>query len=186
MYKVNIEDYKGYHQERKAKAWNNLIDIVNNSNYKLLDNFENYKNNSIKLKFQCDKNHVFYTTLGNFKNNSRRCPICSGRKSLHKDGFLGEIKDICRDIDYTLISTEYKNSKSKLNFKCSENHIFQMTTSNFKFGQRCPYCAGFKSTHINGFLGEIQDICKKINYTLISKNCFKLVTAASTNLCLHS
>ena len=38
-------------------------------------------------------------------------------------------------------SSEYKNNLSKLTFKCIKEHIYTMSWSNFKSGQRCRYCA---------------------------------------------
>ncbi|QWU14395.1 Protein of unknown function [Paenibacillus sophorae] len=49
------------------------IEGKSNTGYRLLS--ESYKNNSQKLKIQCDKNHVYYTSFGNFKNG-KRCPKC--------------------------------------------------------------------------------------------------------------
>jgi hypothetical protein len=46
------------------------------------------------------------------------------------------------NIGYELISTEYKNRRTKLLIRCPLNHIFKMITDCFiRRGQRCPICA---------------------------------------------
>lgn len=43
---------------------------------------------------------------------------------------------------YTLLSKEYVNAKTKLEVKCSENHIFFMKLNDIQQGHGCPECAG--------------------------------------------
>jgi len=42
--------------------------------------------------------------------------------------------------EYKCLSKSYINSKTKLKFKCSEEHEFEMLWNNFKRGIRCPTC----------------------------------------------
>ena len=41
---------------------------------------------------------------------------------------------------YELLSKEYKGSRTKLELKCSEGHIFLMHWNSFQQKQRCPEC----------------------------------------------
>jgi len=59
-------------------------------NYKLLST--RYINNNLKLKFKCDKGHIFYKTWASFDSGSR-CPECV-YESLRKNYTLEELKDI--------------------------------------------------------------------------------------------
>jgi len=43
---------------------------------------------------------------------------------------------------YTLLSKEYKNSYTKLDYKCPEGHIHSIIWNAWAKGNRCPYCAG--------------------------------------------
>jgi hypothetical protein len=51
------------------------------------------------------------------------------------------IKKCFESRGYVLLSTEYKNSKVKLEYRCPEGHIGNMTYSNFKKGQGCYTCS---------------------------------------------
>lgn len=52
------------------------------------------------------------------------------------------IKEYMKNEGYELLSTEYKNNRSKLTVKCPHGHIIDtMTFSNFKKGIRCKYCS---------------------------------------------
>lgn len=52
----------------------NYIEIESKSNYKLLS--ETYKDSGLKLKFMCDKGHIFKMSFCDFRNENSRCPSC--------------------------------------------------------------------------------------------------------------
>ena len=51
---------------------------------------------------------------------------------------IKQLNDYIFNRGYKLLSTEYKNNKSKLRFECPNNHIFEMVFNNFQQGQVCP------------------------------------------------
>jgi len=109
-----------------------------------------YKNCMTKLKFICPEGHSFDMTFNNFQQG-RRCPICANKyngnlQRLSINHIKNEIKSIAAG--YKLLSTEYKNTNTKLKFMCPKNHKFWMTFSNFKAGHRCAKCAGNKKLTI--------------------------------------
>ena len=57
------------------------------------------------------------------------------KKSFEKEGF-------------TLLSTEYINAITKLDYICPKGHKHSITWNAFKNGQRCPKCNNSKGEHI--------------------------------------
>jgi hypothetical protein len=44
--------------------------------------------------------------------------------------------------DYILLSKEYKNNHTKLDYMCPNGHEHSITWNKWQTGKRCPYCAG--------------------------------------------
>jgi hypothetical protein len=98
-----------------------------------------YINNKTKLSYECSKGHKHSMKWDNYKQG-KRCPTCVGlskpiieyiRNSFEKEG-------------YVLLTTEYINSKTKLDYICSSNHEHSMRWNGWQQGQRCPTCADIK------------------------------------------
>jgi DNA-directed RNA polymerase subunit RPC12/RpoP len=102
--------------------------------YELLSDV--YKNNAVKLKYKCDKGHMHSIRWSDFKKG-HGCPYCSGTAMLT----IELIRSRVAKENYFLISTKYKNVKTRLKFKCPNNHIFRLTASSWGRGNRCPYCS---------------------------------------------
>jgi len=65
---------------------------------------------------------------------------------------------------YTLLSTEYKDNRTKLLYICCNGHESEITFSNWAHGQRCAYCDGnakYTYAHVKASFEEL-------GYTLIS------------------
>ena len=74
------------------------------------------------------------------------------------------------DIGYELLSDKYINNRSKLKFKCCNNHIFDVAWSHFyNGGSRCPICAIEDRKYIkNNFTKIKDDLYKEYGYKIIS------------------
>lgn len=70
------------------------------------------------------------------------------------------IKEYIESFGYKLISSEYINSREKLNMKCCNGHIISMNWDNFKYGKRCRECANKKLSDERKF--NYEDVKKKI------------------------
>lgn len=94
-----------------------------------------YVNSMTKLDYECSNGHCHSITFAHFLNGVG-CPYCAGNAKLDynvvKSGFETE--------GYTLVSTEYVNSKTKLNYKCNKGHTHSITWSDWISGYRCPVC----------------------------------------------
>ena len=140
---------------RNSMSWNNFrsgrrcpecqgirrIDIglirkeFENSRYVLLS--EEYIDNQTKLEYLCDKGHFNTMSWGNF-NLGKRCPDCANNKVLT----IEYVRSKFEEKGCTLLSTEYINSKSKLDYMCSAGHIGSATWDSFYTAEKdCPRCS---------------------------------------------
>jgi len=97
-----------------------------------------YKNNLIKLKWQCKYNHIFDANFNHVKQGNTWCPYCAGNLPLG----IKELQDIAKKKEGECLSTKYENNHSKLVFKCKEGHVWNTVAMGIKEGTWCPYCAG--------------------------------------------
>ena len=98
---------------------------------------EVYVNNSTKLDYMCPKGHKHSIKWGNWKQK-QRCPTCAGNAKLT----IEYVKQSFETEGYTLLSTEYKNSCTKLDFICNNGHRHSIRLSDWNQGHRCVYCSG--------------------------------------------
>jgi len=134
--------YDGGQSMSKKLTYEQVKSYIENNDYKLLS--KEYKNSKTNLSLQCPEGHKFSMPWSSF-HTGRRCPICYGNKKKT----IEEIKKYIESYDYKLLSTEYKNSATKLKLKCSQNHIFEIRWNDFQSGSRCSYCYGNKKKNIN-------------------------------------
>lgn len=135
--------------------------------YKLLST--EYKNNRGKLEIHCPNNHIYHSTLDNFKKGNR-CPECRNKRlNLKFKKSYDEVKSIIEQVEgYKLINKEYINAHGKMEFECSNGHLFLMSYHGFiNKGNRCPHCRDRKGkNHPNwkGGISSLQEyLRKKIN-----------------------
>jgi hypothetical protein len=108
---------------------------IESEGYELLS--EDYVNTYTPLKIRCNKGHVYSTPFTVWKRGGR-CRYCQhDRLRLDIEFVRSEfIKE-----GYKLLSTEYHNSRSRLNFICPNGHYHFITWGNWKSGCRCGKCA---------------------------------------------
>jgi hypothetical protein len=66
---------------------------------------------------------------------------------------------------YTLVSKEYIDSKTKLDYKCSKGHEYSIKYNGWKNGNRCIICSGLLKLTIEQVRNSFEDE----GYTLLSK-----------------
>lgn len=144
----------------KRIKWNyDLVKkFIEDKGYELLSN--EYINTKHKLKLRCPNGHEFEITFANFKEKNK-CKICEGREYNYD-----YVKKYLLKEGYELLSDKYENNHKKILIKHKEcSHVFKMTFANFKFGQRCPKCAGVEKLSLN----EIKFYIESFGYELLSK-----------------
>ena len=128
---------------------------------------EDYINNSTKIKHKCFRGHIYkqipkdhlsgkgckecYTIERTLRNNTRKNQTLITRQ----DAFLE--KCIQLGVDEPIDCLKYKNSYTKLYFKCNKGHIYEQspdmhTTSNRLTG--CPIC---RESHGEKFIRNYLD-----------------------------
>ena len=107
-------------------------------NYQLLTT--EYNDNKQKLDYICPNGHQ-HSIIWNAWQRGHRCPTCAINK---KRQSLDFIKSEFAKEDYQLLTTEYKNSKQKLNYICSNGHQHSISWDSWKSGRRCPTCGYFR------------------------------------------
>lgn len=107
-----------------------------------------YKNAKTKFKIICDKGHEFLIDWTHLQYG-HWCKYCSGldKKNIeHIQKYIDENHPGSK-----VLSTEYKNSKTKVDIVCEKNHVFKMHWNNIKNKIWCPYC-----------LNKNEDECREI------------------------
>jgi len=95
-----------------------------------------YINAHTDLYYICDKGHKSTIRWANFQQG-KRCGKCSGNVLLTYE----EVVKIFDAEGYILISKEYIKSIDKLEYRCPQGHIHNITLGSFNSGVRCPTCA---------------------------------------------
>ncbi len=73
---------------------------------------------------------------------------------------------------YTLLSKEYKNNKTKLDYICPEGHKHSVVFKGWQLGNRCPYC----SRKIKKTISEINTLFTIEGYTLLTTKYYNAST----------
>ena len=119
-----------------------------------------YKNKYTKLEYICPNGHKHSIDWSHWKFREQRCPYCTGSVKLT----YHQVKESFEKEGYTLLSTEYKGNKAKLEYICSNNHKHSITWNDWQAGHRCPYCAGKGKPTIE----QVQASFESEDYILIS------------------
>ena len=103
-----------------------------------------YVGKDYKLFYICPVGHQHTISYNNFRRGAR-CQLCAGNLTLTYD-YVREafFKEHC-----TLLSTEYKNSSTKLDYICSNGHWHSITWNHFNRGVRCPVCSILNNSGVN-------------------------------------
>jgi len=100
-----------------------------------------YINNRTKLQWECKKGHIWLARPADVKNG-KWCPDCAGVKKLT----IEKMKNIAESKGGKCLSKKYFNSKTKLQWQCSDGHTWEATPEHIIRGQWCSKC--------NIFIGE--------------------------------
>lgn len=111
----------------------------NKEDYTLLS--KRYVNVYSKLEYRCPKGHEHAITWSGWKKGNR-CLTCAGQIKPS----LEFVIETFEKEGYTLLSKEYINSKTKLNYICPDNHKHSVSWCHWQEGIRCPTCASIKTS----------------------------------------
>lgn len=116
---VSIEDMQNLAEKRNGKCLSNR-----------------YINSGTKLLWKCDKGHEWMSIPESMHSGSW-CPICANKNIPLT---IKEMQEIAIKKNGECLSNEYKNTHSKLLWKCKNNHQWMATPTNIKSGKWCPFC----------------------------------------------
>ncbi len=120
---------------------------------------KNYINANTKLDYICPKGHEHSIRWGDW-HQGIRCIYCSGKIKFT----LEQVRESFNKEDYILLSKNYINANTKLDYKCSKGHEHSIKWNDWQQGQRCAYCAG----NIKLTIEQVRASFEKDNYILLS------------------
>lgn len=112
---------------------------------------ETYVSSSQYLSYICPKGHRHFIRWYNWSSGIR-CPVCAGQTKPS----IQNIKDSFYIEGYILLSSSYKNNKTKLLYICPKGHRHSINWNKWLMGRRCRECSYiergiYSSIH---FIGE--------------------------------
>ncbi len=152
------------HCSKKAKPNIDFIrETFKANNYILVSSV--YVNCKSKLVYICNNGHRHSISWNNWKRGVR-CPYCSGQAK-HS---IKTIRQSFKDRGYTLLSKEYKNSKTKLKYVCPEGHYHSISWNTWRQGQGCSSCGNVKiGEKLKKDFNIIKRSFESFGYSLLSK-----------------
>jgi len=133
-----------------------------NEGYQVLS--KKYKNSYTKLKTLCPNGHIFFVTWNRFQSGGVRCKTCS---YLNRTFDFDFVKKEIEKEGYKLLSTNYKNVRSRLKIQCPKGHTYIVSFYNWRQGSRCSQCASEK---IRLTFNHIKNEIEKEGYKLLSRS----------------
>jgi hypothetical protein len=109
-----------------------------------------YINSRTKLKWECEKKHIFNTIPTTIINKNYWCPICGKEKCKgNKKYTINHIKKIAKSKGGKCLSSKYINNRLKLKFMCKNRHEFDLNSNHLIHDNSwCPKCSSFKSENL--------------------------------------
>ena len=96
---------------------------------------EEYKDSHTKLDCICPKGHKYNITWNSWQQGAR-CKHCSDKPEYN----IEYIKQRFEEENYVLLSKEYKNNKTKLEYICPKGHHETMSWYGWNKGSKCLTC----------------------------------------------
>src|SRR3989344_90201 len=95
-----------------------------------------YINAHTKLKWQCDKGHIWEAEPTGIKHGDVWCKICSGLAPLT----IQKMHLIAAKKGGRCLSKKYINSKTKLRWRCANGHEWEAIPHHINRNHWCPVC----------------------------------------------
>ena len=95
-----------------------------------------YVSSTIPLLWECASGHRWSAVPASIRKGTW-CPDCAGVRRLT----LEQMKEMAKSRDGRCLSNRYRNSATKLEWRCSVGHEWSATPLQVKKGHWCPFCA---------------------------------------------
>lgn len=130
--------------KNQMMSYENIVNMYKNENYTVLISKDEYcRENKNTILVSCNKGHIHYSNIMNFKHNNTRCPICFEEKRGKSSIIPYEVRENqIKKEGYSIITSkeEYENGNTEIVIECPHKHKYITTMHNFISGIRCPYC----------------------------------------------
>lgn len=103
-----------------------------------------YINTNTKLKWKCNKGHVWSATPNSIQQGSW-CPYCVGNAKKT----IENMRKFAEEHHGKCLSVEYINSSTKLIWQCNEGHVWEAVPNSVMRGSWCPHCVGIIKKNID-------------------------------------
>jgi hypothetical protein len=114
-----------------------------------------YVNNKTPLVYICNRGHQHVTRLNNLQQGNS-CPTCFGTTMLTYEF----VKEAFKKVGYELLSTEYVNAHTKLDYVCNRGHHHSIIWNSFQQGDTCPTCSteNMSGSNSSNWLGGVSKL----------------------------
>lgn len=154
----------------KKYSLDEVREVFRLEGYTLLSN--EYINNKTKLYYLCPNGHKHSVLLTNWITHKHRCPICKIKPKktnsliiLDKYDIMS-VKRLFESEGYKLISSEYINNRSPLDYICPNGHVHKVSLAHWLYSNsRCPYC----SNSVKYDFEYVKKVFKDRGFKLLSK-----------------
>ena len=92
-----------------------------------------------KIKFQCDKKHIYSYTYTSLNHTNFGCPYCNNNVKIK----FKDIKKWFEDENWTVLTKENEyisQNKTPIDCICPNGHRQTKNIRKWRMGRRCPYC----------------------------------------------
>ena len=155
----------------KKKTIEDVRELFASRSYTLLST--EYIGVDSPLKYICTNEHNAKISFAKLQSG-RGCLKCSGKNRKTMD----EVTLGFNQRGFQLLSTEYKNSHSHLEYLCSQGHQTQISFSSLQIGRGCLECSGKRKKTIK----EVRLAFNQRSYTLISTE-YKNISSPLKYIC---
>ncbi|MBL0340859.1 MAG: hypothetical protein IPP71_08000 [Bacteroidetes bacterium] len=143
--KVSIKDCLYYAKHNRGKFLSKSVDSI----YELLE-------------WQCEKGHRWQKSYY-YIEKGKWCPQCLKQNS--KEYYFARYQQIAKEHGGICLSKRYIDSNTKLEFKCSQGHVFSSVPNEIYKGRWCTSCRGGSKRTLEFY----QNIAEKNGGTILSK-----------------
>lgn len=129
-----------------------------------------YKNSSVKLKWECSEGHIWQASPTSIKFGSW-CAECSNLKNAESKKLnISVMKLEAKKRGGVCLSKDYTNSLTKLKWRCAKGHIWESLPSSIRSGRWCPKCSkSVGASKRKDTIENMQTIAQKKNGICLSK-----------------
>ena len=104
-----------------------VLDFVKDASFQCLET--KYYDNKTLMKWKCNEcDYEWYACFSSIKNQKSGCPACANNITFT----IEEVKQMGLHNGYTLISDEYTNAATIMEWRCAENHVYFSTLANIR------------------------------------------------------